>query len=406
MSKNIPQSLSDARIRSAKPKEKSYKLFDRGGLGLYLLVNPHGSKLWLLKYKFEGRDRLASLGKYPVITLSEARKRALELRRQIEQGIDPNEAKRTAKAEKYTFEIAAREWIAQNVSKWTPRHTQKVSNWLDRDVLPWLGSKPVGSITTPEILTVLRRVETTGHNEKAHCIQEYVANVFRYAVRCGHLSHNPAADLRGVLVPVNVKSYAAITEPKAVAALMRAIDGYQGNFVVRCAIRLAPLVFLRPGELRGAEWSELDLDSATWRIPARRMKMRRDHVVPLSRQAIAIFEEIRPLTGHGKFVFPSIRTDERCISENTINSALRRLGYAHDEMTGHGFRSMASTLLNELGHRPDLIERQLAHKETGVRAVYHRAEHLEARRSMMQKWADYLDSLKAGGEVIGINSAG
>lgn len=403
--RNIPTVLSDIRVRNAKPREKPYKLFDRGGLGLYVLITPRGSKLWQLKYRFQGRERRASLGQYPVVSLSEARKKALKARQFIDRGIDPNEKKKAQKADKYTFEIAAKEWVSQNTPKWTDGHTEKVRTRLDKHVLPWLGSKSIAEITTPEILSVLRRVEATGHNEMAHCCQQYTAAVFRYAVRCGLLAINPAADLRGALTPVTVKHYAAITEPKAVGALMRALDGYEGNFVVRCALRLSPYVFLRPGELRGAEWSEIDIESATWRIPGPRMKMRRDHVVPLSRQTIAIFEEIRPLTGQGRFVFPSVRTTERCMSENTITGALRRLGYTGKEMTAHGFRTVASSLLNELGFKPDIIELQLAHKEQGVRAVYHRAEYLEERRQMMQQWADYLDNLKAGGQVIPIRHA-
>jgi integrase len=402
MAKNIPTVLSDTRIRNAKPKERPYKLFDRGGLGLYILVTASGSKLWQLRYYFEGRERRASLGQYPVISLSDARKRAVETRRLIEQGIDPNEAKRAVKAEKHTFEAIAREWISTNAPKWTERHAEKVRTRLGKHILPWIGSKPVASIDTSEILAVLRRVESTGHNEMAHTCLQYTANVFRYAVQCGHLSNNPAVDLRGALAPVLVTHYPAITEPKAVGALLRAIDGYQGLFIVRCALRLAPLVFVRPGELRSMEWTEIDIETATWRIPASKMKMRRDHTVPLSKQALSILEEIRPLTGNGRFVFPSERTNERCMSENTIGSALRRLGYSREEMTGHGFRAMASSLLNELGFKPDLIELQLAHKEQGVRAVYHRSEHLEARRKMMQQWADYLDSLRVGGKVIAI----
>jgi len=373
-------------------------------MGLFILVTPHGSKLWQMKYRFDGRERLASFGQYPVVSLSEARKKALEARQLISRGVDPNEKKLALKAAKYTFDIAAKEWLSKNSQRWTAKHTEKVRTRLAKHVSPWLGSRPVAEISTLEILSVLRRVEATGHNEMTHCCQQYTACVFRYAVQCGLLASNPAADLRGALTPVTVKHYSAITEPKAVGELLRAVDGYQGNFVVSCALRLAPLLFVRPGELRSMEWSEIDFETATWRIPAAKMKMRREHIVPLSRQALAILEEIRPLTGNGRFVFPSERTRERCMSENTIGSALRRLGYSREEMTGHGFRTTASTLLNELGFKPDVIELQLAHKEQGVRAVYHRSEYLGERREMMQSWADYLEGLKQGGQVIALRS--
>jgi integrase len=268
-------------------------------------------------------------------------------------------------------------------------------------VFPWLGSSPVGEINAPELLAVLRRIEGRGALETAHRIHQVSGQVFRYAIATGRAQRDPSADLRGALPPVREKHHAALSKPADVAGLMRAIAGYQGSFVVRCALRLAALTFVRPGELRKAEWSELDLDEGMWRIPARRMKMRAEHLVPLSRQAVEILRELHPLTGAGRYVFPGARTTGRPMSENAITAALRRMGYERGQMTAHGFRTMASTLLNELGWPADAIERQLAHVERdGVRDAYNRAEYLAERRRMMQAWADYLGGLTAGSSVI------
>ncbi len=299
------------------------------------------------------------------------------------------------------LEAVAREWHAKYARLWVPSHAEKIIMRLERDVFPWLGARSVGEVTAPEVLAVLRRIESRGAIDIAHRVHQNIGRIFHYAIATGRAERNPATDIRGALPPAKEKHHAAITEPKAVGELLRAIDGYQGSFVTQCALRLAPLLFVRPGELRKAEWSEIDLEAAEWHIPAERMKMRAVHIVPLSRQALAVLHELRPLTSSGHYVFPGLRTPTRPMSENTVNAALRRLGYGKDEMTGHGFQSMASTLLNEQGWHRDAIERQLAHGERdAVRAAYNYAEHLPERRRMMQAWADYLDGLKNGAEVV------
>jgi integrase len=393
--------LSDTATRNAKPKDKPYKLADEKGL--YLLIKPAG-KYWRLDYRFDGKRKTLALGVYPDISLKEAREKRDEARKQIAQGVDPSaERKATKTAQTESFEAVAREWFAKFAPSWAESHSDKIMRRLERDVFPWIGARPVREITAPELLAVLRRIETRGALETAHRAHQNCGQVFRYAVATGRAERDPSADLRGALPPADEKHHASITDPKAIGALLRAMDSYQGAFVVRCALRLAPLVFVRPGELRGGEWSEIDLDGAEWRIPAHRMKMRETHIVPLSVQAVAILRELHPLTGTGRYLFPSERTDARPISENTVNAALRRLGYSKDEMTGHGFRSMASTLLNEQGWHRDAIERQLAHAErNAIRATYNYAEHLPERRRMMQAWADYLDGLKNGAEIIPI----
>jgi integrase len=394
--------LTDTAIRNAKPKDKPYKLADEKGL--FLLVNPNGSRWWRLKFRIGGKEKLLSLGVYPAVSLKEARDKRDEARKLIAQGVDPcAQRKATRAAEAETFEAIAREWLAKFGPSWTPEHAERITRRFERNVFPWIGARPVREVTAPELLAVLRRIEERGALDTAHRAHQNCGQVFRYAVATGRAERDPSADLRGALPPVNDKHHASITDPKAIGALLRAMEGYQGSFVVRCALRLAPLVFVRPGELRGAEWSEIDFEKAEWRIPASKMKMREQHIVPLSVQALAILRELHPLTGAGRYLFPSERTADRPISENTVNAALRRLGYAKDEMTGHGFRSMASTLLNEQGWHRDAIERQLAHAErNAVRAAYNYAEHLPERRRMMQAWADYLDGLKNGAEIIPI----
>jgi integrase len=394
--------LTDTAIRNAKPQLKPFKLFDGGGL--FLLVNPNGSRWWRLKFRIGGKEKLLSLGVYPDVSLKEARDKRDEARKLIAQGIDPcaqRKATRAATAE--TFEAIAREWFAKFAPTWVESHSEKIIRRLERDIFPWLGQRPIREILAPELLTVLRRIEERGAVETAHRAMQNCGQVFRFAIATGRADRNPAADLRGALPPVKQEHHASITDPKAIGALLRAIDVYVGSFVTQCALRLAPLVFVRPGELRNAEWSEFDLDGAEWRIPAERMKAREPHIVPLSGQAVAILRELHPLTGSGRFVFPGERTRNRPMSNNTVLGALRRMGYATDEMTGHGFRSMASTLLNEQGWHRDAIERQLAHQERNkVRAAYNYAEHLPERRRMMQAWADYLDGLMNGAEIIPI----
>jgi integrase len=401
--------LSDTAIRQAKPTVKPRKLFDASGL--YLLVAPTGGKWWRLKYRFAGKERLLALGTYPDVGLKQAREKRDAARKLVAAGIDPGAQRKAAKAAlvqrtEGSFEAVAREWFEKFSAGWAPTHAATIIRRLERDVFPWLGTRPAGEIAAPDLLTALRRVEARGALETAHRIHQVCGQVFRYAVATGRAQRDPSADLRGALPPVREKHHAALTEPKQVGALLRAINEYQGTFVTRCALRLAPLVFVRPGELRKAEWSEFDLDGATWRIPAARMKMGAEHVVPLSRQAVEILREVKPLTGASRYVFPGARTAGRPMSENTITAALRRMGYSRDEMTGHGFRTIASTMLNELGFSADAIERQLAHAERdGVRDAYNRAEYLSERNRMMQAWGDYLDSLAAGGTVIPIRAS-
>ena len=398
--------LTDPAIRNAKPRERPYKLGDAGGL--FLLVTPAGAKWWRLKYRFGGKAKLLSLGVYPEVGLKQARAKRDEDRKRLAAGIDPSMARKAEKAARGgedSLEAVAREWHAKYAPLWVPSHAEKIIRRLERDVFPWLGARPVGAVTAPELLTALRRIESRGALELAHRAHQNLGRVFHYAIATGRAERNPAADIRGALPPGKGKHHAAITEPKAIGGLLRAIDGYQGSCITQCALRLAPLTFVRPGELRKAEWSEIDLEAAEWRIPAERMKMRAIHIVPLSDQALASLRELHPLTGSGHYVFPGLRTPSRPMSENTVNAALRRLGYAKDEMTGHGFRSMASTLLNEQGWHRDAIERQLAHGERdAVRAAYNYAEHLPERRRMMQAWADYLAGLKTGAEVVPLHS--
>ena len=407
--------LTDAKIRAAKPKAAPYKL--RDGAGLHLLVAPSGSRLWRFRYRKphaharsegEGRrqgrpENMLALGDYPTVTLAAARAKALELRRLLEAGKDPAaEAEATREQRTNTFEALAREWLDKQT---LAAITRAKAEWLFSLVLPDIGHYPIAELEAPEILRALQKIETTGRLETAHRVKQRIGQVFRYAVATGRAKHDPTGALKGALKPPDVTNRAALTDPAKVGELLRAIDAYVGQPATHAALKLAPLTFVRPGELRAAEWSEFSLDAAepAWRIPAERMKMGETHIVPLAKQAVAILRELQPLTGRGKYLFPSLRAADRPMSDNTINAALRRLGYATDEMTGHGFRAMASTLLNEQGWHPDLIELQLAHAERNkVRAAYNRAQRLTERRKMMQAWADYLDGLKAGGNVVAI----
>jgi integrase len=399
--------LTDAAVRNAKATDKTIRLKDERGL--YLEISPKGGKWWRLRYWLAGKENRLSLGVYPDVPLKDARERRDEARKLIANGVDPSKARQEEKAEAaaeaLTFEHVAREWYERFKPKWSPSHSLDVIQRLEKNVFPSLGPRPIRDITAPELLAAVRLIEGRGAVESARRILQMCGQIFRYAIATGQADRDIAADLRGSLPPAREKHHASITDPKAVAQLLRAIDGYQGAFMVLCALRLAPLVFVRPGELRHAEWSEIDFDKAEWRIPGPKMKMKEQHIVPLSTQAIAILRELHPLTGAGKYVFPSVRSSSRAMSENTVLAALRRMGYTKDEMTGHGFRSMASTLLNELGWNRDAIERQLAHAErNAVRAAYNFAEHLPERRKMMQAWADYLDTLKAGAKVTPIHA--
>jgi len=395
--------LTDTAIRNAKPDDKTRKLFDGGGL--YLEVSPSGGKWWRLKYRYGGKEKRLSLGVYPDVSLKDARERRDEARKLLANDIDPSEHRRAQKAAKEeraanSFEVVAREWHAKHLPSWTGKHAETILRRLELNVFPWLGGKPIADITAPQLLQVVRRIEERGALETAHRVLGCCGQVFRYAVATGRAERDPSGDLRGALPPVKSQHFAAVTEPDKIAAVLRAIEGYEGTLPVRCALRLAPLVFVRPGELRKAEWADIDLDAAEWRYIVTKTKT--PHIVPLSRQAVAILRELQPLTGRGRYVFPSARSASRPMSDNAVLAALRRMGIGKDEMSGHGFRAMARTILDEvLGFRPDYIEHQLAHavRDPNGRA-YNRTAHLPERRKMMQAWADYLDKLKAGAKVI------
>ena len=395
-------SLTNLQTRNAKAIAKPYKLADEKGL--YLLVNRAG-KYWRFDYRFGGKRKTLAVGVYPRVTLAEARDRRDSARKLLEAAIDPSTHKKVTKHARETgencFETVAREWFGKHSPTWTKGHSDIVIRRLEQNIFPWLGARPIRETTASELLMALRRVESRGAIQTAHKTQQICGQIFRYAIATGRAERDPAADLRGALAPVKERHHASITDPKDVGGLLRAMDGYKGTFVCKCALRLAPLVFVRPGELRKAEWTEFNLDAAEWRIPAERMKMREQHVIPLSSQAVDILRELYKLTGKGRHVFPGARRNGQAMSENTVNAALRVLGYTNAHMTSHGFRSMASTLLNEQGWHRDAIERQLAHSERdSVRAAYNYAQHLPERKRMMQAWADYLDSLRAGADVV------
>lgn len=391
--------LSDVQVRNAKPKDKPYKLQD--GFGLYLLITPTGGKLWRFDYRFDGKRKTMALGAYPEHTLQDMRKRKDDARKLVANGADPSEVKKAKKAAiiaetDNSFEVVAREWLSKRKAKWSEVYIEEVLRRLKYDVFPVFAARQVEDIEAPELLEMLRRIEARGAIETAHRVRTVCSQIFRYAIATGRAKRDPAADLKGALVSCVCKHHPAITDPKELAPLLLAIDGYKGTFVVRQALRLAPLVFVRPGELRKAEWAEIDLDNAEWNIPAEKMKMKQPHLVPLSRQAVEIIKELQKVTGGGKYLFPGRAS--KPMSENGVNAALRYLGYDKETMTGHGFRAMARTIMDEVLHVPvDLIEHQLAHSvKDPLGRAYNRTKHLEARREMMQQWADYLDTLKAG----------
>jgi integrase len=400
--------LTDIAIRNAKPAAKPFKLAD--GAGMFLQVTPAGGKLWRLKYRLHGREKLLAMGAYPDVSLAEARKRRDEARAAIALGKDPSREKQREKARARmgaanSFRDIAEEYCAKRrrdgEKGWTAA-TATRSEYLLSLLNPSIGRMPISEIEPLDVLNAVRKIEAQGKLESARRTLQLAGAVFRYAVATARLKSDPTRDLRGALTSPTVRHYAAITEPEPAGALLRAIDGYEGSGLTRLALRIAPHVFVRPGELRRAEWCEFDLDKAIWIIPATKMKMRRPHRVPLSRQAVALFREVYAASGPAGFVFPGLRTRSRPMSENTLNAALRRLGYSKDEMTGHGFRSLASTLLNESGKwHPDAIERALAHGDPNkIRAAYNHSEHWQARVKMAQWWSDYLDTLRAGAEIV------
>lgn len=395
--------LTDPAIRNAKPKDKPYRLSD--ALGLYIEIAPSGGKLWRLKYRFGGKEKRLALGVYPDVGLKEARQRRDEARKLLAAGIDPSENRKAQKAAHAdrtanSFETVAREWFAKHSATWAPSHASKILQRLEKDVFPWIGGKPISDITAPALLAVLRRIEDRGALDTAHRAHQNCGQIFRYGVATGRCDRDPSGDLRGALAPAQHEHFAAIIEPPKVGELLRAIDGFRGTFVVQCALKLAPLLFVRPGELRKAEWDQFDLGKAEWRYIVTKTKS--EHLVPLAAQAVAILKDLHPLTGRGRFVFPG-RDPKKPMSEAAVNAALRRMGYdTKSEITGHGFRAMARTILHqELGVKPEIIEHQLAHRvPDALGTAYNRTKFLTERRAMMQQWADYLDKIKAGAEII------
>jgi len=394
-------SLTDTQIRQAKSKDKTYKLSD--GKGLFLQVTHTGAKYWRLKYRIAGKEKLLSIGVYPSISLKKARKACADAKDLLEQGIDPSQAKQSKKLEQVqaqanNLDAISREWQKQQALTWSVNYSYKVLRSLERDLLPYLGTLPLGDITPPKLLAVLRRVEARGATESAHRLKQIVGAVFRFAVATGRAERDITPDLKGALSTPSRKHFPAITEPKDVGRLLTMIYNYHGTAVVRSALKLAPLVFVRPKELRCAEWQEINFKTSEWRIPADKMKMGADHIVPLSNQAVQILQEQSLLTGHSSpYVFPSARSLHRPMSDNAILSAFRNLGISKEEMTGHGFRAMARTILDEvLGERVELIEHQLGHAvKDSLGRAYNRTTHLPQRKEMMQRWADYLDGLIA-----------
>lgn len=396
--------LTDAAVRKAKSRDKPYKLGDAGGL--YLLVTPDGAKYWRLKYRHAGKEKLLAIGVYPTVSLAHARDEREAAKRLLKQGTDPvlfrKQQRQAAEVNAAnTFEIVARQWHEKQKHHWVESHAERVIESLEANIFPDLGTRPIRDITAPELLATMRKIEKRGALDVAQRVLQRCGSVFRYGIAAGLCVSNPAGDLRGALKSPKSKNHASLSEGE-LPEYLKKLDAYDGRPETKSALRLLLLTFVRTGELRGAEWSEIDTEAAEWRVPAERMKMGVEHIVPLSRQALAVLEELRPFTDGGRYVFPHISRPEKCMSENTMLYALYRMGY-HSRATGHGFRTTASTILNEQGFHPDAIERQLAHAENNkVRAAYNKAEYLPARRKMMQAWADYLDGLNAGARVTPI----
>lgn len=391
--------LTDTKLRSLRPRATLYRVADADGLCVE--VTPNGSRLWRYRYRHAGKAKMVSLGAYPEIGLAQARERRDAARRKLREGVDPSTARRAerkaaAVAAATTFRAVADEWLRRQRARMAPATAEK-AEWLLGLIYSHLAEVPVNLLTPAKVLAALRAVEADGRHETAHRVKQRIGAVMRFAIAAGLAESDPTAPLRGALTPVVPRKRAAITDPARVGDLLRAIDGYAGLLPTRCAMQLAALTFVRPGELRQAEWTEFDIDGhePTWRIPAAKTKVREEHLVPLAPQAVAILRELHPLTGSGRYLFPSAWGRGKPMSENTLNSALRRLGFDSAEHCAHGFRALASTRLNEMGWPPDVIERQLAHAERNkVRAAYNRAQYMAERRKMMQAWADYLDALR------------
>lgn len=403
--------LGDTFVRQVKPSGKPAGDSYADGGGMYLLVKPSG-KYWRMDYRFAGKRKTLALGVYPAVTLAQARRRRDDAKAQLADGVDPSVSKREEKLARKmvaenTFEKVAMQWLHATAADRKEITQQKVQTWLGKDIFPSIGKLPISTIGPRDVLAMARKMEERGANESAKRLVQICGQVFRYAVAEGSAERDVTQDLKGALQKAEKRHYAAITDPAQLAPLLRAMDGYSGHIYSRTALLLTPLLFVRPGELRKAEWSEIDFEAAEWRIPAAKMKMKSDHIVPLSTQAIELLRQVHPISGHGKYVFPSIRTGERPMSENTVSAALRAIGYDRDTQTAHGFRATARTIMDEvLGERVDLIEHQLAHavKDANGRA-YNRTAHLPARKAMMQRWSDYLDSLKRGAEIIQFKQA-
>lgn len=403
--------LSDAKVKAATVPEgkKQVRLSDGGGL--YLQVSPMG-KYWRMNYRFGAKQKTLALGVYPQVSLKEAREKREASKKLLEQNIDPSQKKQADRrkavvaSKAVTFEGIATEWISKRSVNWVESTIKNTQAKLDKHIFPWIGSLSIEEIEAQDILSLVQRVEKRGTIETAHRLKMLCSQIFRYGIALGLTKYDPTIGLQGALAPIVVKHRATITEPREVVGLLRAIQGFEGTFVVQCALQITPYVFVRPGELRGAEWEEFDFDNSEWRIPAARMKMKVMHIVPLATQVLEILRELQPVTGSGRFVFPSIRNVSRPMSENTINASLRRIGYHKSEICAHGFRAMASTMLHEQGWDSDVIERQLAHKEgNAIKGAYNHARHLPERTKMMQHWADYLDQLRDRVKIIPINSA-
>lgn len=400
--------LTALEVSKSKAADKPQRLADGGNM--YLLIQPNGAKYWRLDYRLAGKRKTLAIGVYPDMSLSDAREQREQARKLIANGVDPvavKQAQKTSTIENVenSFEVIAREWFVRHAPNWKENHSSKIIARLEKDVFPWIGNRPIADIAAPALLAAIRKIEARGALETAHRALACCGQVFRYAVATGRAERDPTGDLRGALPPVKKeKHFAAITNPKKVGELMRDIEGYQGSYIVKGAFKLSPLLFVRPGELRKMEWAELDLDKAEWIIPADKMKMGVTHIVPLAKQAVAVLREMLPLTGRSRYVFHGERDHDRPMSDNAIRSALRRMGWANDEMTPHGFRAMASTILDNMGYKQEWLERQLAHEEPNkIKAAYKREAwrmYLPERTAMMQAWADYLDKLKTGAEVI------